>query len=200
MRSTLDRSGVDLVLFGTGDREDPLNLVTQNWFYVLKDTDTVSGKAASEIVTTETNSALPKHNDFDNFDTGTLRDVTGLTTGYRFSFPRTGEKYFSSPVTLGGTTTFTSYIPPDPSDPNAPICTPSEGVSRLYSIGVRKSEFRSINNASSAGRDLPLSTGLPGEINVLSGTNQAAGGQVFSIDAREKYRASWRERLGETQK
>ncbi|MES2683516.1 MAG: hypothetical protein V4650_08360 [Pseudomonadota bacterium] len=198
IRNTLNNSGSDIVLFGTGDREDVLNLATPNWFYGFRDQDLVSGKSAAEIITTE--DALPKHTDFRDVTTGALVDVSELTTGYRFSYGRSGEKQFSAPVTLGGQVTFTSYVPPDPASPTTRICTPNEGVSRLYSIGVRKSEFRVVNNTSSAGRDIPLATGLPGEINVLSGTAQAAGGQVFSINAKDKYRASWRERLGETQK
>ncbi len=198
LRNSQNNLGSDIVLFGTGDREDVLNLTTQNAFYAYRDTDVVSGKSASEILLTE--GSIPQHSSFTNVPAGTQTDVTGLTTGYRFSFSRSGEKLFSTPVTLGGTVTFTSYVPPDPTLPTARICTPSEGVSRLYSLGVRKSEFRSINNLTSAGRDIPLSDGLPGEINVLSGANQAAGGKVFSIPTKTRYRASWSERLGETQK
>lgn len=201
VRNSLNRLGSDVVLFGTGDREDPLNLNTQNWFYAFRDTDLVSGKLASEIAITE--AAIPQHSpDFSNFDVaGSVGDITQLSTsGYRFQFARTGEKSFSAPVTLEGISTFTSYVPPDPSVPTARICTPTEGASRLYSIGVRNGRFVTVNNTTSAGRDVPLGTGLPGEINVLSGRNQAAGGQVISIPGRDTYRASWRERLGETQK
>ncbi|MES2885821.1 MAG: hypothetical protein V4709_13520 [Pseudomonadota bacterium] len=201
LRNSLNRQGTDVILFGTGDREDPLNLDTQNWFYAFRDTDLVSGKLASEIITTE--AAIPQHAaGFSNFDlVGSVSDITALSTsGYRFQFTRTGEKFFSSPVTLEGTSTFTSYVPPDPSVPTARICTPTEGVSRRYSIGVRNGKFVVVNNVTSTGRDVPLSTGLPGEINVLTGRNLAAGGQVLSIPGRDTYRASWRERLGETQK
>ena len=202
IRDSVTRRGLDLILFGTGDREDPLNLVTQNSFYALRDTDLVSGKSASEVVVSESSTALAKHSDFTDVTTtasGSLQDTSSLTTGYRFQFSRSGEKYFSSPVTLGGTTTFTSYVPPDPSMPGTRICTPSEGVSRLYSIVVRNSRFTAVNGQSS-GRDVPLATGLPGEVNALAGTQQAAGGQVYAVPAQDFYRASWRERLGETQK
>jgi len=205
LRNTVGSEGSDVVLFGTGDREDVLNLTTVNSFYAFRDTDLVSGKAASEILTTE--ASIPQHTAFTNAPAGTLVDVTAQPTGYRFSFTRSGEKLFSSPVTLnassaqfnGGVTTFTSYIPPDPTLPTARICTPSEGVSRLFSFGVRKGQFFNVNG-SSPGRDVPLSTGLPGEVNALAGTNQAAGGKIFSLPARTTYRASWSERLGETQK
>ena len=200
LRNKLDRQGTDVVLFGTGDREDPLNLSTPNWFYAFRDNDLVSGKLASEIITAETD--IPQHAaGFTNFDlAGSVGDITKLSTsGYRFQFTRTGEKFFSSPVTLEGTSTFTSYVPPDPSALTARVCTPNEGVSRLYSIGVRQGEFRNVNGSSS-GRDVPLGTGLAPEINVLSGRTLAPGGQLITIPGRDTYRTSWRERLGETQK
>lgn len=195
---SLTGGGLDLVLFGTGDREDVLNLSTQNWFYALKDPDLYPGKTSGEIILSEDD--LPRHSGFTDVSSNTTQDISALSNGYRFQFTRTGEKLFSTPVTLGGTATFTSYVPPDPSIAGARVCTPSEGVSRLFSIGVRKSEFRSINDLSSAGRDIPLATGLPTEITVLSDTNQTASGQLFNVPARDTYRASWRERIGETEK
>jgi len=202
IRSTVSRNGIDLVLFGTGDREDPFNLTTRNDFFALRDDDLISGRTPAQIITTENDDALAQladFNDVTNTPSGDLGDISAMPTGYRFTYPRSGEKHFSAPVTLGGTTTFTTYVPPDPTAAGARICTPSEGVSRLFTIGVRKSEFRNVV-AQSAGRDVPLGTGLPGDINVLSGTQQAAGGRLLSIPARDFYRASWRERLGETQK
>lgn len=200
IRNDTNRNGVDLVLFGTGDREDPLNLTTQNWFYALRDTDVVSGKAASEIVLAEDNASLPKHGSFDDVTTAsTFQDVSSLTTGYAFRLTRSGEKHFSSPITLNGQTVFTTYVPPDPSVPTARICAPSEGVSRLYSIGSRTSKFFS-RTTTSSGRDVPLGTGLAPQINTLSDNSVAVGGKTESIGGANTYRASWRERLGETQK
>ena len=46
-------TGYDIVLFGTGDREDPFNTTTVNWVYAFRDTDVISGKSASEIITSE---------------------------------------------------------------------------------------------------------------------------------------------------
>ncbi|MDO9451469.1 MAG: PilC/PilY family type IV pilus protein [Stagnimonas sp.] len=202
LRNTVNKQGSDIVLFGTGDREDPFNLVTENSFYAVRDTDLVSGKAAGEIITTETSSSLPKQASFTNISavsSSALADISGFTTGYRVQFARTGEKHFSAPVTLGGTTTFTSYVPPDTSAAGGRVCAPTEGTSRLYSVGVRKGEARTIV-ATQIGRDSLLSDGLPGEINALAGTQQAAGAQVYALPARDTYRASWRESLGETQK
>lgn len=202
LRNTVDRQGSDIILFGTGDREDPLNLTTENSFYAVRDTDLVSGKAASEIITLEADTRLPKHASFTNSTAVTpsaLVDISSLIAGYRVQFPRTGEKYFSASVTVNGTTTFTSYVPPDASAAGGRLCAPSEGTSRAYAVGTRKGEARSIFTAQ-VGRDAPLADGLPGEINALVGTQQAAGGKVFAIPAKDTYRASWRERLGETQK
>ena len=43
VRNADNTQGTDLILFGTGDREDPLNLVTENSFYALRDTDAAVG-------------------------------------------------------------------------------------------------------------------------------------------------------------
>lgn len=192
-------AGTDLVIFGSGDREDVLNLTTGNWLYGFIDPDLISGKAASEVITSEV--ALAQHSAFTDTTSTPLTNLNGLTTGYRVSLAARGEKMFSAPVTLGGTVTFSSYIPPDPSDPNAPICAPAEGVARLYSIGVQTTGLRGINGGQATDRYQALSRpGLPGEINVVGGTSQAVNGEVYSLTARQSYQASWRERLGETQK
>lgn len=190
-------SGRDLVLFGSGDREDPLNLLAQNWLYGFIDPDLVSGKTASEIITTE--AGLPQHREFKNTTTEPLTNLNGLTPGYRLQFTRKGEKMFSTPVTVGGAVNFSTYIPPDPSDPNTPICIPSEGVGRAYQIGVQTTALHGTTNSTD--RDSPLTkTGLPGEFTPLSGTSMGIGAQVVTPNAKQSYRASWRERLGETQK
>lgn len=204
VRNANNTQGTDLILFGTGDREDPLNLVTENSFYALRDTDLISGKAASEIITTEDNPNLPKQSLFADVTalTGSgLTDITKLTqAGYRVRYSRTGEKHFSAPVTLGNNTTFTSYVPPDASAAGGRMCSPTEGTSRLYSLAARTSRALGINNSTQTLRDMPLADGLPGEVNALAGTQQSAGALIYAIPTTDTYRASWRERLGETQK
>lgn len=192
-------SGRDIVLFGTGDREDPLNLVTENWYYGFIDPDLVSGKPANEVITTE--AALPSHTAFRDVTTAPLTNLDGLTPGYRRRLTGKGEKMFTTPVTLDGTVTFSTYIPPDPSDPANPICVPSEGVSRLYALGVQTTAVAQVNGATLSDADSKLAKpGLPGEINALGLNVQSVGSEVFTIRANDRYRASWRERLGESQK
>jgi hypothetical protein len=100
-------------------------------------------------------------------------------------------------VTLAGTTLFSTYLP---SSNNVDLpCVPSEGSAKLYPIQTQTGKHFVITTITDANGNLPK-PGLPGEINVLSGTNQAVGNQVYSINAKDSYRASWRERLGETQK
>lgn len=204
VRNATNTQGTDLVLFGTGDREDPLNLVSENSFYVLRDTDLVSGKAASEIITSEDSANMSKQSSFVDVTalTGSaLTDITKLTqAGYRVRYSRTGEKHFSAPVTLGNNTTFTSYVPPDTSAAAGRVCAPTEGSSRLYSLAARTSRALGINNSTQTLRDIPLADGLPGEVNALAGTQQSAGALIYAIPTTDTYRASWRERLGETQK
>lgn len=190
-------SGRDVVLFGSGDREDPLNLLAQNWFYGFIDPDLVSGKTASEVITLEAN--LPQHLAFKDTTSEPLTNLNGLTPGYRLQFKRKGEKMFSTPVTVGGAVNFSTYTPPDPSDPNTPICIPSEGLGSAYQIGVQTTALHGTTTGKD--RDTPLAkTGLPGEFTPLSGTSMGIGAEVVTPNAKQSYRASWRERLGETQK
>ena len=204
IRNANNTQATDLILFGTGDREDPLNLVSENAFYALRDPDVISGKAASEIVLTEDSANLAKQSSFVDVTAlsgSSLTDITKLTqAGYRVRYARTGEKHFSAPVTLGNNTTFTSYVPPDASAAGGRVCSPTEGTSRLYSLAARNSRARGINNSTQSARDIPLADGLPGEVNALAGTQQSAGALIYAIPTTDTYRASWRERLGETQK
>lgn len=195
----------DIILFGSGDREDPLNVTTQNWFYAYRDTDTVSGKTSSEIITSE--SALARHNAFADRTTacagagtssGSCQDISGLDPGYKIALSQTGEKLFSAPLGLGGAAAFTTYVP---SQPNAAICVPLEGSGRLYNIDLRNSRPRLYVNQVGSDRASTLATpGLPGEVGAISGPTQGASSTLIQQTTQTKWRASWRERLGEEEK
>lgn len=195
----------DVVLFGTGDREDPLNVTTQNWFYAYRDTDVVSGKTSAQVITAE--SGLARHGAFADRSTacagagpatGSCSDISGLDPGYRIALSRAGEKLFSAPLSLGGASSFTSYVPPQP---DAAICVPLEGTGLLYNIALRSSRPLPYVNQVGSDRASPLATpGLPGELTAVSGQTQGASSSLIQQAARTKWRASWRERLGEEEK
>ena len=193
-------TGYDIVLFGTGDREDPFNTTTVNWVYAFRDTDVISGKSASEIITSE--SALARHSNFtDQTSTcssagagSSCKDVRGLDPGYRFRLQRSGEKLFSAPVTLDGVSSFSTYVPATPS------CTPQEGNGRFYNTTLLDSRPVPYINQVGSDRDSALPGGPPGEVRAASQTTQLINNQLLRQNARHSVPASWRERLGEDEK
>ena len=203
-------SAYDIVLFGTGDREDPFNLSTENWLYAYRDADVVSGKTSGEIITTESGLAGAKHSAFRDqtsycASAGTTstacQDVRSLDPGYRLQLKNKGEKLFSAPLSLGGATSFSTYVPPDPADPSSSICVPQEGAARLYNIALRDSRPLPYINQVGSDRDSKLpAPGLPGELTATSGGTQAAGNTLIEQKVPTMPRAAWRERLGEEEK
>ena len=195
-------TGYDIVLFGTGDREDPFNATTVNWFYAFRDTDVISGKAASEIIIDEDSAALAQHDDFrDQTSTcasaragSDCKDVRGLVPGYRFRLQRSGEKIFSSPLTLDGVTSFSTYVPATPS------CSPQEGGARFYNTSLLDSRPVPYVNQVGSDRDSALPGGPPGEVQAASQTTQLINNQLLRQNARDSYPASWRERLGDDER
>lgn len=206
----LRENAYDIIVFGTGDREDPFNLVTENWLYAYRDTDVISGKTSGEIITTEAGLAGAKHSAFrDQTSTcsssgttsSSCQDVRLLDPGYRLKLKNKGEKLFSAPLSLGGVVSFSTFVPPDPSDPSNSLCVPQEGAGRLYSISLRDSRPNPYINQVGADRDSKLpAPGLPGELTAVSRGTQAASSSLIEQKVPPSQRASWRERLGEEEK
>lgn len=194
----------DVVLFATGDREDPLNTTTQNWFYAFRDTDVVSGKTSDEIKTLESQLSGARHSAFtdqtsacasQSASSSSCRDLDLLSTGYRFQLGSSGEKAFSAPLTIGGVTSFSTYVPPQPDDAS---CVPLEGSGRLYNIALRNSKPKpAINQLGTDRASLLPAGGLPGELTAVSNSTQAVSGELQQQAVPPRLRASWRERLGE---
>jgi Neisseria PilC beta-propeller domain len=195
------KTGYDIILFGTGDREDPLNTATRNYMYAYVDPNILSGVSAS--ATSE--SALAQHTAFTDqtstcTDT-TCADVVTIPPGYRLQLPRNGEKLFSAPVTLSGISSFSTYVPVDPLASSTALCVPSEGAGRVYSIYLRKGTATPYNRLIASGRDGALAApGLPGDVSAISGGAQGVGNQTWRLLPLPSYRTSWSERLGEDEK
>jgi len=125
-----DASGpFDGVVIGSGDRSDPLDKggVVDNFVYVIKDRNVAAGSG--------TNTGLD-HTDFGDV-TNTCLEVGAectatLTNGWRMGLTATGEKSLATPLTVGGTIYFTTYLPPGTSSSQS--CGPDEGSGRLYAV------------------------------------------------------------------
>lgn len=199
-----DASGVyDVLVFGSGDREDPFNYTTENWLYALRDRDVSAGKAVTEILLTE--NALSDQDDFADLTTLCASGATGCaesadsSTGWRLRLDGAGEKALSQPLSTGGTVFFTSYLP---QDPNSTQCEPNEGTNRLYGVSLTDSRpvVESLLLDSDADGDkrstLGGVAGLPGEINTLTASHIAFNTRTLEARGQRYYPVYWRERRG----
>lgn len=196
------RGGYDAIVFGSGDREDPLNLTTENFLYVYRDYRTAIGRPAADVLTTD--ASLKGQTDFVDLTTTCASGAVGcadsanLSTGFRLKLAGSGEKVLSQPLSASGTVFFSTYLPPNPA---AASCQPSEGTSKLYGISLRDSRplfNRFISDGDGDARSqLSLTPGLPGEFNALTATSLAANGQTLALPATPPYTIYWRERRGD---
>jgi hypothetical protein len=135
-------SPFDGVIIGTGDRENPLSLSSDDVFYFYK--DAFVDNRARPILRTDpaSTTALPAGD--DNLDTVTFSESEGLITrsasfsgnlenGWRVPMPHTGEKVVGRPLTIGGVTFFTTF---EPKGTNINPCIPSAGTGRLWALNV----------------------------------------------------------------
>ena len=161
----------DALAIGSGNRAHPLERDVQDRFYVIRDYQTRSlmhvpndndpdtdacasaqlnpdGLPCSEIPSTITEA------DLYDVTANLIQDgnaeqqaaaQTALssidTLGWMLDFERTGEKSLSRSITLKGRLFFTTYVPPDPLDPDVEhICRPSEGKGFLYAVGIHDAQ------------------------------------------------------------
>jgi len=135
-----DNTGAfDGVLIGSGDRTDPRDLATANWFYMLKDRDVVTGNVTASPYT---------HPDFDaGTDPQGLGDITDtcinetsctadMTHGWKLALEEDGEKVLAPALTAFGTVFFTSFLPEGIAAEAGTICAPTEGAGRLYAVKI----------------------------------------------------------------
>jgi type IV pilus assembly protein PilY1 len=107
----------DILLIGSGDRENPFDTTVTNRFYMLED-----NHAKNSIHTTMTETDL--------VDVTSAAPSTTPTNGWYITLG-SGEKVVSSAATLNGTVFFGTNVP---QTQVAGACTPSLGEARLYSI------------------------------------------------------------------
>ncbi len=93
------------LLLGTGDREKPLSMTSNDRFFVIKDTRVAKGEPPSVSLITQAN----------------LAEVTSANTagrdeeGCSYALATNGEKVINQPITFGGITYFSTNRPLPPS-------------------------------------------------------------------------------------
>jgi type IV pilus assembly protein PilY1 len=163
----------DMVTIGSGDREDPLNMVPHNQLYAVRDT----------LI----NSKIP--NNFTSFTVSNLYDATAnliqdgspsekataltllkAAKGWFIDLVEVaswkGEKALAPSITLNGVVYYTTYLPADPDANNT--CKPQEGSGRLYALNLLNAEAATEqtgdNTLNKADRTVDLGGGIPSEL------------------------------------
>ncbi|MCC2655064.1 MAG: hypothetical protein K0Q76_172 [Panacagrimonas sp.] len=196
------RGAYDAVVFASGNREDPFNANSQDYVYVYRDRDISSGKAASQVLTSE--SSLTDHDDFVDLTAACANATKNCGAaaeggiGWKLGLTSRGEKALSQPLTTGGTVFFTSYIP---QDPTIRTCVPDEGRSRLYGISLADSRpvvqpFIADTDADKRSTDGGV-PGLSGELNTVATSAIAANTHTLEARSPRYYPVYWRERRGD---
>ena len=154
----------DSVLLGSGDRADPLDAagMTENYAYMIKDLNTLAGGGLDgSLVHSD-----PVLGDVSNtcLETGSPC-LVDLTRGWKMNLSANGEKQLSKPVTILGTTFFTTYVPGN--DPLQSACEPAEGGGRLYAVsflnGAAQKNYDTTTSELERFTEL-TSSGIPAEV------------------------------------
>ena len=117
----------DAVLLGSGDRENPLYNVPNNWFYMIRDLNTGILTAAEDTVY--------EMADLTDVTVQTGQDVPIDSAGWKLQMVDVGEKNLSAALTVANVIFFTTYLPPGASGDD--VCGPAEGSGRLFTVSLQ---------------------------------------------------------------
>jgi type IV pilus assembly protein PilY1 len=155
----------EALALGSGNRAHPLDRVVDNRFFTLRDTGIWSAfhvpndgdpdkdacadpnvnpqklpcreipPVITEVALYDATDNLIQDGDKVAQETAALELLS--KKGWFIELERTGEKSLARAITLKGRTFFTTYVPPDPLDPDVDyVCRPSEGKGFLYAVGL----------------------------------------------------------------
>lgn len=201
----------DAVIFGTGDREDPLDQGgdVDNYFYVVRDRNTAV-KGVGTISDSTRN-----HYDLTDVTDQCLNNTACTISGdgWKIALDNpNGEKALSAPVAIDNNIFFTTYLPPGASTNS---CGPGEGNGFLYALklenGTPARDYRlgdGPTNADGSGttdadRQKDLETpGIPAQVVYLgsppgsSGSgactvNILAGARILEAPGCPRFRTFW---------
>jgi type IV pilus assembly protein PilY1 len=169
-----DTGSFDAVAIGSGDRANPLDLTIANKFFMWKDRSIGTGVSAVSTPYILSDLTNLTDNCLQDADVGCPVDIN-VNNGWYIDLEGTGEKNLSSPLILGGSIFFTTYLPPGNTGTQ---CGPAEGGGRLYGVKLQTAVAVANNdttNDTDGGGELqkedrmdPLSSGgIPSEVVAL---------------------------------
>lgn len=152
----------DAVVIGSGDRANPLEETDENWIFMLKDRNTLSGSPSAINSKIFINKGVP------TIDEQALSDMTTCVnnvstcgtpvSGWKIKLS-TGEKALSSPMIISGKIHITTF---DPVNDAVDKCLPKEGVSKLYTMNLANASAMRWNSK----RFVEISAGISGDVTV----------------------------------
>jgi type IV pilus assembly protein PilY1 len=173
----------DSLLIGSGNRERPFDMSTEDRFYMLKDSSeinatptTITEDTANNILCDVTDNVVPIDVSCaaDSTDAGCLARATAnaclADAGNKGWFFRlcSGEKVVNTALTLAGAVTFGTNVPYGSSCLPAPAvnqCTPNTGEGRLYMVdlktGAPMSNADGLSSFTGADRYVKVGGGFP---------------------------------------
>ncbi|HQR72636.1 MAG TPA: PilC/PilY family type IV pilus protein [Burkholderiaceae bacterium] len=119
------------VLLGTGDREKPLSMTSNDRFYLIKDTKVGKGEPASVTLITDPNLAEVNAGNTAGYD----------AEGCYFPLATNGEKVINQPITFGGITYFSTNRPLPPSSGS---CTRAQNRAYQMPLVCRNPKFNNL--------------------------------------------------------
>jgi type IV pilus assembly protein PilY1 len=153
VRIRLDRSVVDAIIIGTGDRTNPNATDVDNRVYMIHDRETEPYSTVTPTASACLDPAIDYRCRLPLTEDGLYPIVEGTDVdevalgaadGWRFELPYAGEKSLASSVTVGGKVFIPTYTPSDLfSDINS--CVPQSGKGRLRVIDIYKGYLGAIN-------------------------------------------------------
>ncbi len=131
----------DAVLFGSGNRSNPLGTKALNQLYMIRDTNTLTQTfKGSDIPKTITVSDLmnvnsdPFGNALDDIDKFTKEEINlSNKAGWYYDLPASGEKSLAAATVVGGVAYFTSYTPSSATE-TTNQCSLSGGKGSMYAF------------------------------------------------------------------
>lgn len=190
-----DGSAFDAIIIGTGDRENPLDTNVNNWFYVIKDTNTLSGAGVDSALTP---------GDSDMGLVCEVNDSCGGTPinpvkGWRLPLlcpwqasGACGEKALATAITIAGKIYFTTY---QPAVSAGTSCDPNEGAGYLYIVDLNNGDAVEDLDLSQAGLEYYTklsSGGIPSEVISLGGGKLLRPDlKIENITADDGFRTFW---------
>jgi type IV pilus assembly protein PilY1 len=126
------------IAIGSGYRAHPLDKITSEHMYVLRDRGVFTNTFEKDITL---NDLVPLNGNIGDSDGDGISDVAEAINdpqstrfGWYYDFQSTGEKVLAEALTFNNVLLFTTYVPPSG---NASACEPASGKSRLYALNVQ---------------------------------------------------------------